>query len=949
MKKLLWLISLLLLVGVVGPSAAIAGSPLNGSAASVFFVQNTSASYSANCTYTIYDANGNVASTQSFTVAPVDRKVVSMADVTGIAAGTRGTGKVHCDQSVAVVSLYSNPPAGGLNSSGAAFEGKGWFSSGTWYAPENYNNYSGYYSEIVVYNTSDSSAAVTIRFYDPSGNQVGTCLNLAVLAHTATAFTPCGSLVANVNYSAVISSNVPVVPVVNWYTLTNPQLGSYLPLPGGYSTVYIPYAMNNYLGFNTALTVMNVGTQSTNITVTYYSSANGAVVGSETQYNIAPNGTALFFTGGRGFDNNWASAVVTNSGGQPLIAIENEGGPNNRAGSFTGIPIGSSQNNYAPNMFYHFSGYNSSITCQNTGWGATDMTIYYSGIVTPTTQTNVQPNQSVVFYDANMFSDPNAFPGGWTGAARVFGNSMPIACVVALDQNDSATYSNANMDQTYVYNAFSNSDTALDAYLPMLFAPTVDSRFAIVADVASAGLADEDRLGLVTGQYASYAGIDEATKIQTIRTKGFLGSGPYPPCVWDEVNEKVYPDQMPPYPTTCADWIRGHPGKEWVIGNEPDNTYGNGGDALCNVYGGGYHCGKYSEMFYNVRQFILAKDSTALIFPASWSSSDKCNDFSTTNGLWVDEYNNGYHDDVLNKDFPRHGSINVNAWNFHSYYFQDDASLTCFVNGLNQKRNELNNQGQSKIVNPIDNVRITELAYDWAYGCTRSPSPSNCLLEIITMQNVIPRLRARADVSRWYWFTSRAELIYGGETPTLTPAGKCYKQLARQPWCFTYISRHGPGTVVDDASVGNTAWVNPSNAMASDNVYATVDLDAGISHYLKATNFGFSIPTDAVINGVVVEVEKHMAPYFVNVVDYSVRLVKGGTISGNDKANPNTWSTTDTYVDYGSPLDTWGLSLTPSDVNSANFGVAFSARAWWAYVGIDGYVDHIRMTVFYSR
>ena len=65
-----------------------------------------------------------------------------------------------------------------------------------------------------------------------------------------------------------------------------------------------------------------------------------------------------------------------------------------------------------------------------------------------------------------------------------------------------------------------------------------------------------------------------------------------------------------------------------------------------------------------------------------------------------------------------------------------------------------------------------------------------------------------------------------------------------------------PGTVVDSDATGTVAWTNPMNATTSDNVYATISCPTGISHYLKATNFGFSIPTGATINGIVVEIER---------------------------------------------------------------------------------------------
>ena len=86
-----------------------------------------------------------------------------------------------------------------------------------------------------------------------------------------------------------------------------------------------------------------------------------------------------------------------------------------------------------------------------------------------------------------------------------------------------------------------------------------------------------------------------------------------------------------------------------------------------------------------------------------------------------------------------------------------------------------------------------------------------------------------------------------------------------------------PGTIADDATVGTVAWTNPDNAKVSDNVYATVSLiGIGISHYLKATNFGFSIPTGATINGILVEIEKKDISAAVSGGhDEYVKIVKG--------------------------------------------------------------------------
>src|SRR3989338_344188 len=54
-----------------------------------------------------------------------------------------------------------------------------------------------------------------------------------------------------------------------------------------------------------------------------------------------------------------------------------------------------------------------------------------------------------------------------------------------------------------------------------------------------------------------------------------------------------------------------------------------------------------------------------------------------------------------------------------------------------------------------------------------------------------------------------------------------------------------PSSVVNDTSIGDTSWDNPGNATTSNNSYASIThLTSGdVTNYLKATNFGFSIPT----------------------------------------------------------------------------------------------------------
>ena len=93
---------------------------------------------------------------------------------------------------------------------------------------------------------------------------------------------------------------------------------------------------------------------------------------------------------------------------------------------------------------------------------------------------------------------------------------------------------------------------------------------------------------------------------------------------------------------------------------------------------------------------------------------------------------------------------------------------------------------------------------------------------------------------------------------------------------------NSPSSVTDNSNIGTETWSNPGNAVSSNNSYATVSLTGSVtpgsqSHYLFATQFGFSIPSGT-INGIVVEVEKKSGGS--NSKDLSVYLIKNGNEGG---------------------------------------------------------------------
>jgi hypothetical protein len=171
------------------------------------------------------------------------------------------------------------------------------------------------------------------------------------------------------------------------------------------------------------------------------------------------------------------------------------------------------------------------------------------------------------------------------------------------------------------------------------------------------------------------------------------------------------------------------------------------------------------------------------------------------------------------------------------------------------------------------------------------------------------------------------------------------------------------GTVANDLGVGSITWdtndffdpVVGTECSTDDNVYAGVQLGTSTtSVWLKATNFSFTstdIPVGSTIDGFEVEIRQFKTGTIV-VSNTVVKLVKAGTVSGNDFGNTTDWATSETAVTYGSSTQLGGLSWTQSDVTSSNFGVALSitnAGGLGLLSARNRLVDQIRIRVNYTE
>lgn len=150
------------------------------------------------------------------------------------------------------------------------------------------------------------------------------------------------------------------------------------------------------------------------------------------------------------------------------------------------------------------------------------------------------------------------------------------------------------------------------------------------------------------------------------------------------------------------------------------------------------------------------------------------------------------------------------------------------------------------------------------------------------------------------------------------------------------------------SSASGSGWSNPSNVVSSDNSYAEYPRDFAETNPLSVRGFGFSIPVDAVIDGILVEVEASQSDNsrsgsawsYVSLIDYPTPI-------GTAKDPAQALTESDAYYSAGGSSDTWGAALTAAIVNSSDFGVDITFERTNLFAETV-FVDHVRMTVYWS-
>jgi len=293
---------------------------------SSLILQNSGAAF-ANALISYRTGAGQVAA-EGRSIAPNASVTVDQGSVAALPQGFVGSAVVTADQDIGAVFLVS--AAGQLSSGRGATSG-----SPIAYAPVIYDEYFGFVTNVFVQNLDTTTTNVTIEYFDSrTGASVGS-EQAWILPGTSVTFyqfdTGRGLAVPrhNFNGSAVIRStdNKNIIAITN---INHPGLGyleayNAFPSSGATQRASCPAIMKNYHNYNTSLTVQNVGTVPTNLTIQYIG-PGGAVASQIMISGLKPNATAFRYnpSPADGLPVGFLGAAVVTSSASPIVAVVNE-------------------------------------------------------------------------------------------------------------------------------------------------------------------------------------------------------------------------------------------------------------------------------------------------------------------------------------------------------------------------------------------------------------------------------------------------------------------------------------------------------------------------------------------------------------------------------------------------------------------------------------------------
>jgi len=234
------------------------------------------------------------------------------------------------------------------------------------YAPQVMKNLSGWSSYVAVQNTETSSVDVTVTYKDRDGNDIPAATETATIpGQSSKVFYQASNTDLPDQFlgAAAVSADDGIsrlATVVNFYNSgsdsSSAQLHSYNGFSSGADKLFVPRIVRNYYGYNGGLSIQNIGSAATTVTIAFYFGGStytynsGSIVPGAALPLYAPDVTELDPVDSLPETQRFGSAEIQAASGGTIVAIINE---DNRGGP--GVPAervgkGSTYNAFADGL-----------------------------------------------------------------------------------------------------------------------------------------------------------------------------------------------------------------------------------------------------------------------------------------------------------------------------------------------------------------------------------------------------------------------------------------------------------------------------------------------------------------------------------------------------------------------------------------------------------------------
>lgn len=403
-------------------------------------VQNLEAT-PATVTLTFYKQDGSVDTTVNDTISASGSKTYFPL---GVSSGFNGAAVVSSTTKVAaVVNILGNNGLAAASYIGAS-QG-----ATTASLPLLMKGNSGFDTWFNVQNIGTGPASITINYSD------GTSRTDTIPLNGSKTFFQSTETHSQSVFSGTITSNQPIVTAA--IQESSQVMFAYNGFSSGSVNPVMPLINTNNSGYITGVQIQNVGTTSTNVTVTYTPSAAGTAC-TETK-TINPGSSQTFalqaFSPGttpisgsncvRGQRFIGSAQVTSNSANQPLVVIVNQLLPNRNGESYSGFDPALATNKVVmPLIMDRNSGYFTGFNVMNVGTTTTTVTCTFTG-TSYSVSGSLNPGQALTDLQGGKIA--NGYVG--SGTCTASGSGKIVAVVNELGPSSTS-------DQLLVYEGINN-------------------------------------------------------------------------------------------------------------------------------------------------------------------------------------------------------------------------------------------------------------------------------------------------------------------------------------------------------------------------------------------------------------------------------------------------------------------------------------------------------------